>query len=62
MKIPLEDLCGIQRLMQALGAYGVIGILREKKEFLRHIQPAIKTLIDVILLPLQRALIFSQHS
>ena len=39
--------CGIQRLMQALGAYGVIGILREKKEFLRHIQPAIKTLIDV---------------
>jgi len=23
--------CGIQRLMQALGAYGVIGILREKK-------------------------------
>jgi hypothetical protein len=39
--------CGIQRLMQALGAYGVIGILREKKEFLRHIQPAIKRLIDV---------------
>jgi len=39
--------CGIQRLMQALGAYGVIGILREKKEFLRHIQPAIKTLIEV---------------
>jgi aminoglycoside/choline kinase family phosphotransferase len=39
--------CGIQRLMQALGAYGVIGILGEKKEFLRHIQPAIKTLIEV---------------
>jgi aminoglycoside/choline kinase family phosphotransferase len=39
--------CGIQRLMQALGAYGVIGVLGEKKEFLRHIQPAIKTLIDV---------------
>src|SRR3984957_2098404 len=39
--------CGIQRLMQALGAYGVIGILREKKEFLRHIQPAISTLIEV---------------
>jgi N-acetylmuramate 1-kinase len=39
--------CGIQRLMQALGAYGVIGILREKKEFLRHIQPAIKALIEV---------------
>jgi N-acetylmuramate 1-kinase len=39
--------CGIQRLMQALGAYAVIGVLREKKEFLRHIQPAIKTLIEV---------------
>ncbi len=39
--------CGIQRLMQALGAYGVIGVLGEKKEFLRHIQPAIKTLIEV---------------
>lgn len=33
--------CGIQRLMEALDAYGVIGILREKQEFLRHIQPAI---------------------
>jgi hypothetical protein len=39
--------CGIQRLMQALGAYGVIGILREKKEFLRHIRPAISRLIEV---------------
>jgi N-acetylmuramate 1-kinase len=39
--------CGIQRLMQALGAYGVIGVLREKNEFLRHIQPAINTLIEV---------------
>ena len=39
--------CGIQRLMQALGAYGVIGLLSEKREFLRHIRPAIKTLIEV---------------
>jgi N-acetylmuramate 1-kinase len=39
--------CGIQRLMQALGAYSVIGILQEKREFLRHIQPAIKTLTEV---------------
>jgi N-acetylmuramate 1-kinase len=39
--------CAIQRLMQALGAYAVIGVLREKKEFLRHIQPAIKSLIEV---------------
>jgi aminoglycoside/choline kinase family phosphotransferase len=39
--------CGIQRLMQALGAYGVIGMLAKKREFLRHIEPAIKTLIEV---------------
>jgi aminoglycoside/choline kinase family phosphotransferase len=39
--------CGIQRLMQALGAYGVIGLQKEKREFLRHIRPAIKTLIEV---------------
>jgi N-acetylmuramate 1-kinase len=39
--------CGIQRLMQALGAYGVIGLVKEKREFLRHIKPAIKTLIEV---------------
>ena len=39
--------CGIQRLMQALGAYGVLGIVAKKPEFLRHIQPAIKILIEV---------------
>src|SRR6516225_1764125 len=37
--------CGIQRLMQALGAYAVIGMLAKKRELLRHIEPAIKTLI-----------------
>jgi N-acetylmuramate 1-kinase len=39
--------CAIQRLMQALGAYGVIGLLRGKAEYLRYIHPAIKTLIEV---------------
>jgi N-acetylmuramate 1-kinase len=39
--------CAIQRLMQALGAYGVIGIIRGKPEFLRHIGPALKNLIEV---------------
>ncbi|MBV9391241.1 MAG: phosphotransferase [Verrucomicrobia bacterium] len=39
--------CGLQRLMQALGAYGVIGLFRNKPGFLIHIQPAIKTLIEV---------------
>ena len=39
--------CGIQRLMQALGAYGVIALIHGKTEFLRHIQPALKNLIEV---------------
>jgi N-acetylmuramate 1-kinase len=39
--------CAIQRLMQALGAYVVIGLVRKKKEYLRYIRPAIKTLIEV---------------
>ncbi|MGA8658083.1 MAG: phosphotransferase [Chthoniobacterales bacterium] len=39
--------CAIQRLMQALGAYSVIGLLRKKPEFLRHIQPALKLLQTV---------------
>jgi aminoglycoside/choline kinase family phosphotransferase len=39
--------CAIQRLLQALGAYGVIGVLRGKPEFLRHISPAIKSLRQV---------------
>jgi hypothetical protein len=33
--------------MQALGAYGVIGLLRQKPEFLRYIQPALKLLHTV---------------
>jgi aminoglycoside/choline kinase family phosphotransferase len=39
--------CAVQRLMQALGAYSVIGLLRKKPEFLRHIQPALKLLQTV---------------
>jgi hypothetical protein len=39
--------CAIQRLMQALGAYSVIGLLRKKPEFLRHIEPALKLLHTV---------------
>jgi N-acetylmuramate 1-kinase len=39
--------CAIQRLMQALGAYGTIALIRGKPEFLRHIGPAIKNLIEV---------------
>jgi N-acetylmuramate 1-kinase len=39
--------CAMQRLLQALGAYGVIGIVRRKPEFLRHIAPAISNLRTV---------------
>jgi aminoglycoside/choline kinase family phosphotransferase len=39
--------CALQRLLQALGAYGVIGVRRQKPEFLRHIGPAIDNLRGV---------------
>ncbi|MBV9492352.1 MAG: phosphotransferase [Verrucomicrobia bacterium] len=39
--------CALQRLLQALGAYGTIGILRHKPEFLRHIGPALRRLQEV---------------
>ncbi len=40
-------LCACQRLMQALGAYGFLGIGKEKTAFLQHIPPAIKSLHEV---------------
>jgi N-acetylmuramate 1-kinase len=36
--------CAIQRLMQALGAYGYLGLVLGKSEFLHHIAPALATL------------------
>jgi N-acetylmuramate 1-kinase len=39
--------CALQRLMQALGAYGFISLVGMKPEFLRHIAPARKSLIAV---------------
>ena len=39
--------CAVQRLLQALGAYGVIGVRRKKPEFLRYIAPAINNLREV---------------
>src|SRR5439155_2378146 len=33
-------LCGIQRLMQALGAYGFLGLVKGNKTFLNHIPAA----------------------
>jgi aminoglycoside/choline kinase family phosphotransferase len=37
-------LCAIQRLMQALGAYGNLGIHKNKKRYLRYIHPAARML------------------
>ncbi len=39
--------CALQRLLQALGAYGTIGLLRGKPEFLRHVRPAMRNLREV---------------
>jgi aminoglycoside/choline kinase family phosphotransferase len=38
----------IQRLMQALGAYGMLGVKKEKTEFLRHIPRALMNLQAVL--------------
>ncbi len=40
-------LAAAQRLMQALGAYGFLGLERGKTHFLAHIPPALELLIDV---------------
>ena len=40
-------LASAQRLMQALGAYGFLGLKREKPHFLNHIRPALENLISV---------------
>jgi len=40
-------LASAQRLMQALGAYGFLGLKREKPHFLNHIRPALENLIAV---------------
>jgi len=35
---------GVQRLMQALGAYGFLGLKKDRKSFLEHIPPALSRL------------------
>jgi N-acetylmuramate 1-kinase len=43
----LYQLCAIQRLLQALGAYGFLGLQRGRPEFLRHIRPALRYIREV---------------
>lgn len=42
------DLCAMQRLMQALGAYGFLGHVRERVHFLAHIPVAMARLSGVV--------------
>lgn len=44
----LLAMCACQRLMQALGAYGKLGIGDNKPSFLRHIRPAVANLKSVL--------------
>lgn len=37
-------LCAMQRLMQALGAYGYLGLVKGHQQFLKHIPAGVKTL------------------
>jgi N-acetylmuramate 1-kinase len=41
-------LCAMQRLMQALGAYGFLGLVKGQRAFLRYIPTAIKSLRDIV--------------
>jgi aminoglycoside/choline kinase family phosphotransferase len=44
----IYDLCAMQRLMQALGAYGKLGHLDHRTEFLEHIPTAMARLREVL--------------
>jgi len=52
MEIPADfhatlDLCAMQRLMQALGAYGFLGLVKGRTQFLAHIPAALASLREV---------------
>ena len=40
--------CAAQRLMQALGAYGFLGVVKQKRHFLASVPPAAQNLLSVI--------------
>ena len=41
-------LCAMQRLMQALGAYGFLGLVKGHQQFLEHIPAAVKSLRGIV--------------
>ncbi len=44
----LLDFCAAQRLMQALGAYGFLGLVKRRAHFLEHIPAALASLTEVL--------------
>ena len=44
----LMRLCAMQRLMQALGAYGYLGLVKGNKSFLAHIPAALTSLCSIV--------------
>jgi aminoglycoside/choline kinase family phosphotransferase len=42
------QLCAMQRLMQALGAYGFLGLVKGHEPFLQHIPAAMKSLCAIL--------------
>jgi aminoglycoside/choline kinase family phosphotransferase len=40
--------CAMQRLMQALGAYGFLGLVKGHKHFLKHVPAAVKSLHSLV--------------
>jgi aminoglycoside/choline kinase family phosphotransferase len=40
--------CAMQRLMQALGAYGFLGLVKGHQHFLQHIPKAVSSLREVV--------------
>lgn len=44
----IYTLCAMQRLMQALGAYGFLGHVKERPEFLAHIPAALASLREIV--------------
>ena len=41
-------LCAMQRLMQALGAYGFLGLVKGRKQFLKYVPTAVKSLRGIV--------------
>jgi len=41
-------LCAMQRLMQALGAYGFLGLIKGNRQFLAHVPAALDSLRNMV--------------